>query len=566
MSALERARTLAELLLARADDVDGDRAAITFLRNGAVRATVTGRELLERAQLVATVLVEHGVRPGDRVLLLLTSQQQVVEAFFGAVWCGALPVPLAPPMVAADVEVLAARLSGIVARAEPRLALVSRELAGPARALAAALGGGGADALPVLEPSDWQGSGARLETPARRSADDLCFLQFTSGSTGTPRGVALSHKNVLHNVGAICMATRFGRDDVGVSWLPLYHDMGLIGGLLATLRAGAHLISLSPVEFAKRPVSWLHAISAYRGTLSPAPHFAYRRCLELPDAELDGLDLSSWRIAFDGAEPIDQATLERFAHRFGAYGLPKAALFPVYGLAEHTLAVTFPRLGSMPSQECIDGDILARQGRAVVVAEGAARTLVIVGVGAPLPGVEVEIRRDGVPVADGEVGDIHVRSDSVMQQYYGDAAATAEALAGGWLATGDLGYLRNGELFVTGRKKELIIIAGRNYAPSDLEAAAAEVEGVRVGRVAAFAVSGDDGEGAVVIAECEDAAPTSLVDSIAANIAARVGVRPRDVRVVPRGSLPVTSSGKVQRGTTRDRYLAELTPQGPLPA
>lgn len=556
MNDIHRARTLTDLIVARASSASGIEPALTFLRDGAVTGTVSAIDLVARAQGVAARLVAHGVRPGDRVLLMLTSQQDVVDAFFGAVWCGALPVPLFPPIVTANLDDFVARFFAIATSARSRLLLASGDIADHAAALAEAQGDRARGALQVLGTSSWYPTKERLDAPAARREADLCFLQYTSGSTGTPKGVALSHANVLHNVAAICTATRFGAGDVGVSWLPLYHDMGLIGGLLATLRSGARLVSLSPIEFAKRPAAWLRAISEQRGTLSPAPDFAYRRCLALDEQEVAGIDLSSWRIAFNGAEPIAARTLARFAERFGAHGLRSSALFPVYGLAEHTLAVTFPRFGAEPHWETIDRRMVAQHARAVPVALDHPHRLSIVSVGVPLQGVELEIQRDRVVVGDGEIGEICVKSNSVMQGYFEDAAATAEVLDGGWLKTGDLGYLRDGELFVTGRRKELIIIAGRNFYPHDLEAAAAEIVGVRAGRVVAFAVGSDDGEAAVVVAETEGTPLVDLAETVALAIGARVGVRPREVLLVPRGSLPVTSSGKIQRSATRDRFLS----------
>ena len=552
-----RPATLTALLQQRAGA--DTRTALRFLHDGSAPVDLTAAQLCARAAHVAAALAEHGVRPGDRVLLMLTTQQDVVELFFGATWSGAVPVPLYPPMFTTRVDDFVARFSAIAKSAQATLLVVADELEAPAQQLAAAAG----NTLRVLGVSACAGAGLALP-PHHSRADDLALVQYTSGSTGFPKGVALSHANIMANVRAICAATAFGANDVGVSWLPLYHDMGLVGGLLSTLHAGALLVAMSPVAFAKRPVSWLQAISAHRGTLSPAPNFAFRRCLRLHDDELAGLDLSSWRIAFNGAEPVDPVTLQRFAARFAPHGLAATTLFPVYGLAEHTLAVTFPPLLSEPVTDVIDRVALTVHGRAEPVAAARDDAFRCVSVGVALPGVHVRIVLDGQEAPERAVGEIVVKSASVMQGYFNDATATAATLRDGWLYTGDLGYIANGQLFITGRAKDLILKDGRNYYPQDLEAAAFDVDGVRAGRAVAFSVERavQEADGAAreerVVLVCEVTATadrTTAAARVAAAVAQRVGFRPDEVVLCSGGALPLTSSGKVQRTETKRRYL-----------
>ncbi len=561
--------TLAELVLARGAETG---PAIRYLHAGATDEVYSGADLVGRAGRIAARLRAAGLAPGDRVLLMLVAQRDFVDTFFGAIFADLVPVPLFPPVFATKLPEFVARFRGIADDADARALVVSAEIAGPAAALAAAEAEDTRHAVQVLGPDVWSDEAADTAgieplLSSSRRGHELAFLQYTSGSTGSPKGVALSHDNVLHNVGAICQATGFNAADVGVSWLPLYHDMGLIGGLLSTLFAGAELISLSPLDFARHPIRWLKAIDTYRGTLSPAPNFAFRRCLQLKDDDIAGLDLSSWRIAFNGAEPVDERTLSAFADRFAGCGFRRSTLFPVYGLAEHTLAVTFPAPGTDPVVEVVERAALGA-GEAVVVDDvtDAAGAVTVVGVGGPLPGVEVAIRDGaGAALADGRVGEIVVKSPSVMTGYFRNAAASAEAVVDGWLRTGDLGYVRDGVLFVTGRHKDIIIRAGRNYYPQDLEAAAVAVVGVRAGRAVAFGIDNDDNGNnndgaehvAVVVESSVDVdARAALAVAVANAVAGRVGFRPERVVVVEPHALPLTSSGKVQRRATRDRLLA----------
>lgn len=547
--------TLAHLLIKNACGAGGEREVILYQHGDGTRHGVTGVDMLERAQRAAAVLRAQGVTPGERVLLMLNAQADFVDAFFGAIWADAVPVPLFPPTFSRCLEDFIANFQKISRNSGARALVVSKELIGVAQGFAGRLG----TELNVLSPTSWNGETEKLEEWPIRGSDDIAFLQYTSGSTGTPKGVALSHANVLANVRAIGRAVNLNDRDVGVSWLPLYHDMGLIG-VLCTLYWGGKVVSLSPLAFAKNPISWLRAISEHGGTLSPAPNFAFRRCLRVSEADIKGLDLSTWRVAFNGAEPVKSDTLQNFAARFARCGFRASALYPVYGLAEHTLAVSFPALGQGPHIDTVNRDPLAMSGIAESVLTDHPDAVSFVSVGAPLEGVTVEIRdRRGVVLPEGHVGEVLVKSASVMTGYFRNAGATAKVLLDGWLNTGDLGYFKNGMLYITGRAKDLIIHCGRNYYPQDLESAADQVTGVRPGRVVAFSVpSENDDAQVVVLAETEMSEKTQLSElsqRVSAAVAARVGIRPHRVVLHGRGALPITSSGKVRRTVARSRFI-----------
>jgi acyl-CoA synthetase (AMP-forming)/AMP-acid ligase II len=546
--------SIGHVLVKRATGTRGEREVIVYQRGDGRRHAVSGAALLERSQRVAATLRTRGVARGDRVLLMLTAQADFIDAFFGAMWADAVPVPLFPPLFSSRREDFIANCARIASNADARALVASQEIVCVARGVADQLGNG----LPVLSPSSWDDASERLEEAPINGPDDLAMLQYTSGSTGTPKGVALSHANLLANVRAIGHAIDLNEDDVGVSWLPLYHDMGLIG-TLGTLYWGGRVISLSPLDFAKDPATWLRAISEHRGTLSPAPNFAFRRCLRLSNEEVAGLDLSTWRVAFNGAEPVDPQTLQDFAARFAPQGFRTSALYPVYGLAEHTLAVSFPALGQGPHVDSVDRSRLADSGVATSVSSDDPDAVSFVSVGTPLEGVSVEIRdHRGGPLPEGHVGEVVVRSTSVMTGYFKDPAATAEVLSGGWLNTGDLGYLKAGMLYITGRSKDLVIRAGRNYYPQDIEAAVTGIEGVRAGRAIAFSVPADGHEEVVVLAETRgsrETPPAELIQNIAIAVAARVGFRPHRVALCEHGTLPITSSGKVRRRVARALFL-----------
>lgn len=387
------------------------------------------------------------------------------------------------------------------------------------------------------------------------------MVQFSSGTTVAPKPVSLTHSQVLANSRAISrmLLDRFpeaeGHAHCGVSWLPLYHDMGLIGCILPALDYPSDITLIPPEAFLARPALWLRALSTYGGTISPAPDFAYALCVErIKDAELEGVDLSRWVAALDGAEPISPANLRAFVERFGQWGLRESALTPVYGLSEAALAVTFAEMSEPWRSVRVDGAALAR-GRALVVEEGGVE---LARLGPPLPGFEMEIRSaQGVVLPEERVGRLHVRGPSVMAGYLD---RTEQPIVDGWLDTGDLGFVFEGELVITGRAKDVIVLRGRNHAPQDLERAVDEVEGVRTGCAVAVGRVSEAGEQVLLFVEVREPRE-GMADDCMRAVQAATGLRPDLVQLLEPGTLPRTSSGKLRRGEAMRRWEAgELTP------
>jgi acyl-CoA synthetase (AMP-forming)/AMP-acid ligase II len=515
-------------------------------------------ELYQRSLQIAAGLRRQGLGTGERVTIMLPTGAEFIASFFGTLLAGGIPVPVSPPTFLDDVTDFLARFEAIAKSCQPAVLITFKDIsllaASAARVCPSIRGVFSSEALSA-DPEGF--------VPHQPRAEDTCFLQYTSGSTGMPKGVELTHANVLANADGIGRMIEVNDRDVGVNWLPLYHDMGLIGALLTGIYWGVPLVLLSPQTFIKYPVRWLKAIDRFAGTISLAPNFAYRVCLKIPPEQLTGLDLSRWRVAFNGAEPIDRETIQLFLEKLAPAGVSPRVPFPVYGLAEATLAVTHPDLEAPIELEHVDGDLLCAEGRAVPAPRDQAGATCLVSVGRPLPQTEVAIMSiDGAPLGERSVGEIWVRGPAVMKGYYRAPEASAEALRGGWLATGDLGYLAGGRLFVTGRKKDLLIKAGRNYYPQDVEAAASSLPGVRRGCAVAFGIHDPirGTEKVVVLAESrrplDPEAARALEQLIRGTIAAKVGLSVDVVELVPARTILRTSSGKARRNETRALYLA----------
>ncbi|MBN2371107.1 MAG: AMP-binding protein [Vicinamibacteria bacterium] len=550
--------TLCESLLQRAED-EPDRVHVILPEETPELREATYGSLLDRARTIAGALKERGVRNGERVALMLPTGFDFLSVFMGVLFAGAVPVPLYPPMRLNRLEEYARRQAAILRDAGARL-LVTFPKAAP---IAAMLKGTTTmlDGVIVAEELGTCGSILSID-PGRGSSPAL--VQYTSGSTGDPKGALLSHESLLANIRAIAIGVDLRSTDVGVSWLPLYHDMGLIGSWLFCLDQGVPLVLLSPTSFLARPERWLWTVHEHRATLSAAPNFAFELCMrKIPDAACEGLDLSSWRCALNGAETVNPDTLERFVGRFGRHGFRREALMPVYGLAESAVALCFPPLDRGPRVERLQRDAMERLGRAVPAADGERSAARLVSVGAPLHGHEVRIVDDGGEEApERVVGRLVFRGPSSMSGYFGKPEATAMiTLPGGWLDSGDLAFRFEGEIFITGRRKDVIIRAGRNLAPQEVEEAACSVEGVRKGSAAAFGVRREDlgTEGLVVVVETRIRAMSErarIEADVISRIVAAVDVPPDAVVIAPPGTVPKTSSGKVRRSEARARYLA----------
>ncbi|MBS1191529.1 MAG: hypothetical protein H6R10_3321 [Rhodocyclaceae bacterium] len=543
--------TLVEALDWHADR-HGGRLAVRLYADGEAPRNLTYGDLRADALGAAAGLMAQGAVPGDRIAIMLPTSRGFLSAFYGALYAGCIPVPLYPPARMSQIEDHLRRIAGVVGNAGARL-LVTVDRAKP---LVPLLRAGAPDLQRVVTPGDLAGHGPAV--PAGSQASDIAFLQYTSGSTGNPKGVVLTHANLLANIRAMAAATRIDTSDIAVSWLPLYHDMGLIGAVLGSMVMGARLVLLSPLAFLSRPERWLRAIHEHRGTLSAAPNFAYELCAgKIQDADLAGLDLSSWRIAFNGAEPVAATTLERFAARFAPYGFDPRAMTPVYGLAESSVGLAFPPPGRGPRVDRIDRQALIDRGEAI---PDPAGELAVVAAGVPLPGHEIRVVDGGGRESpDRTQGRVQFRGPSATSGYYGNAAATAALFDNGWLNTGDLGYLAGGELFVTGREKDIIIRGGHNIHPQELEEAVGRLAGVRKGGVAVFPAS-DPGLGTeklVVLAETLLAAESERA-ALAAEISRRAeeltGGPADDVVLAPPRTVLKTSSGKIRRAACRAGY------------
>jgi fatty-acyl-CoA synthase len=539
-------RTLVDALeeAARADTgvwfVDG--ASETF-RSYAV--------LLQESRRIAAALLEAGLQRGDLVALILPDPDQFLTALFGASFAGLVPASLYPPASVSDIEPYLAQTSTILSTTAARSVVTTAALATSLGQLSARC----PNLAHVLTYDSLDGSPTHL--PERPSLDDVAFVQFTSGSASSPKGVAITHANLAANIDAINGPAGLATTDtdVAVSWLPLNHDMGLVGMALGALYVARPCVLMRPHVFVRRPVEWLRAITRYRGTVSFAPNFAFDLCVRRVK-DLDGLDLSSWRVAGCGAEPIHAPTLLAFAEKFAPAGFRETALLPSYGLAEHVLAATFSPLRRQLQIDRVLRDDLLDRRIAVPTGDGNA-SIALVGCGRPFPDHELQIVDGGGHVLpERRVGEIVLRGPSVMRGYYNAAALTAETLRHGRLWTGDLGYLSDGELFVCGRAKDIIIVNGRKYHPQDLEWIVDALSGVRRGRVVAFAVSepGVPDRVVVVVEPSGTVAADALSAAIRQQIADAFGVYVDDVVHVAGGTIGRTTSGKVQRAAAKARY------------
>ncbi len=558
-------QTLTALLRQRAEE-HGDALLVHLAEDRGGEVLLTYRGLLELAQDAAAALQAHGVKPGDRVMLGIPTGVDFLKAFFGITFAGAVPVPFYPPARTKGVEDYEAHLAALIRRADPRmvLAMDRARLVTESAALAA-----GSRAL-VLAPDALKPGG--LYVPPPEDPQALALIQFTSGSTRAPRGVMLTHEGLIANMAAFIEAIALKPEDRTVSWLPLYHDMGLIGTLLMPLYGGISVMLMSPQVFLLDVKRWLWAIHRFRGTISTAPNFAYQLVLNrVTDAQLEGIDLSSWRLAACGAEPILPGTLEAFGRRLAPYGFDARALTPVYGMAEVAVAASAPPMGRGMWVDRISAEALESEGKAVPLSNGAeahgagmlgaeSREAQVVSVGRVIPGYRMRIATpEGQELPERTTGEIQLQGPSVMRGYMGDAEATAAAFVDGWLKTGDIGYMVGSEVFIVGRMKDLILKGGRNYAPQDFEALASEVEGIRQGCVAAFGTADPETgtERIVVLAETRQPPEEypALARAIVARISQALGIQPDEVLLVDPGVLPKTSSGKIQRDKARQNYL-----------
>jgi 1-acyl-sn-glycerol-3-phosphate acyltransferase len=534
-----------------------DRVHIRLRCDDGTEMPITYGELLAGSNRVSAGLRTLGVKAGEPVALMLRTERAFFEAFFGALFCGAVPVPLYPPFRPDELVEYTRRQRRILRNAEARVLVTFAE----AERLAAFIRSQ-APSLHTITTVERLGAGHAPTVDVRSGPDDPALIQYTSGSTGDPKGVLLSHGNILANVRAIGEAISIRASDVAVSWLPLYHDMGLIGAWLGSLYFGVPIALMSPLAFLSRPARWLWAIHAHHGTISPAPNFAFDLCArKIEDDELQGLDLSGWRLALNGSEVVSPETIDRFTRRFAPYGFKPEAMCPVYGLAESSVGLTMPALGRLPRVDRIAREPFERARKLHQASPAESRAFQFVSCGRPLPGHDVRIAdASGRALGERLEGHIQFRGPSVTRGYFRNADATGAVLQDGWMDSGDLGYWADGELFITGREKDLIIQGGRNIYAQEVEDIATTVAGIRKGCVAAFGVYdlARGTERLIVVAETRERDPArrdALRQALLDRLVADIGV-PADVVIIANpGTVLKTPSGKIRRSATRNAYV-----------
>jgi acyl-CoA synthetase (AMP-forming)/AMP-acid ligase II len=563
--------TLVDLLRRRAQQ-QPNRRAYTFLVDGDTQEAPLSYAELDRAARAIGAWLQQSSAPGERALLLFNPGLEYIAAFFGCLYAGVIAVPAYPPRPNRPMP----RIQAIVRDARAGVVLTTQALLSeieqrfeqqPELRLLRYL------AIDSLEPQAadaWQ--------PPAISGENVAFFQYTSGSTATPKGVMVSHRNLLVNSELIRCGFEHTPDSRVMLWLPPYHDMGLIGGIVHPLYTGFPVVLMSPLMFLQRPLRWLQAIARYGIQTSGGPNFAYELCIEKVKPEQRAqLDLSTWRLAFNGAEPVRADTLARFAEAFGPCGFRPEAAYPCYGLAEATLFVTGVRVSAPPQLTALDAAAL-EQGRAEPASDGPSRTLVGCGQIWLDGAVEIVDPETGRRAPAGQIGEIWVGGDSVAQGYWGrpeESAQTFQARladdgSGPFLRTGDLGFLQDGQLYVTGRIKDLIIVEGRNHYPQDIELTVERSHpAIRPGCVAAFAIEVDGAERLAVAAELDrqsrpreqgddraDPQLAELLRTVRQAIAQQHELQAHTVVLLKTGTLPKTSSGKVQRHACRAGLLA----------
>jgi 1-acyl-sn-glycerol-3-phosphate acyltransferase len=534
-----------------------DRLHIHLYTDGRQEEQISYAALRNGAAAVAASLLGCGLEHGQRVAIMLPTSRHYFFAFCGVLLAGGVPVPIYPPTRPAQIEEHLRRHAAILANAQAVFLITVPEVKPLARLLQSQV----ASIRDVLTGDELAAASAAGLKPPPLTAQDIAFLQYTSGSTGNPKGVILTHANLLANIRAMGQATQASARDVIVSWLPLYHDMGLIGAWLSSLYFGFPLVVMSPLAFLARPHRWLWAIHRHRGTLSAAPNFAYELCVsKVEDRHLDGLDLSCWRLALNGAEPVSPETVRRFQERFAKYGFRAEAMTPVYGLAECSVGLGFPPMGRGPVLDRVQREPFLKTGRALPAAPGDAQALCFVGCGRPLPGHQIRLVDDaGIEVGERQEGRLQFKGPSATSGYFRNPEATRRLFAGDWLDSGDLAYAVGDEVFLTGRVKEIIIRGGRNLYPYELEQAVGELPGIRQGSVAVFG-SPDPQSGTerlIVMAETRQTAPAEqeklrrAINDLAMGL---MDMPADDVMLVPPHTVLKTSSGKIRRAACRDIY------------
>lgn len=551
----EEVHTLVDLLKWHAEH-HGERIHIQLYQDDGRGETITYGQLKSGAESVAAALQLRGLEAAQPVVIMLPTGADYFFTFFGILMAGGIPVPIYPPARPSQLEEHMRRHVRILENCRAGILVTVHEGKRAAQLLMSLTPG----LKKIVTASELRVPTDKPHLPLVR-ADDIAFLQYTSGSTGNPKGVILTHANLLANIRAMGRAVKATPEDVFVSWLPLYHDMGLIGAWLGSLYYATLFVVMSPLSFLAKPERWLRAIERHRGTLSASPNFGYEYALHrLKDVDLKGLDLSSWRGAFNGAEAVNPTTMEQFTTHFAPYGFDKRAMAPVYGLAESSVGLAFPPMQRGAIVDRIDRDTFMHDQKAIPTEKEEVPVLHFVSSGLPLPSHQIRVVDPaGNELPERREGRLEFRGPSATTGYYGDAEKTRQLFDGEWLDSGDLAYIANGELYITGRIKDIIIRAGRNIYPDELEKAIGDIPGIRKGCVAIFgsADTKTATERLIVLAETRSEEPdeqTRLRLSVNELATDLIGTPPDEVVLAPPGSVLKTSSGKIRRSASRQMY------------
>jgi acyl-CoA synthetase (AMP-forming)/AMP-acid ligase II/acyl carrier protein len=533
--------------------VHGPRPHVRIWQGEDSETCLSYADLRAASSKVAAGLLERGLSPGDRVGIMLPTSAQFFQSFFGVLYAGGVPIPVYPPFRRAQVEEHLRRQAGILRNAAASILIVTPELRNVGSLLL-----GLTEALQHIETIANLVQAGSSADPVPAGPETVALMQYTSGSTGDPKGVVLSHANLLANIRAMGEVLEAGSYDVFVSWLPLYHDMGLIGAWLGSLYYGAPAVFMPPLAFLADPGRWLRAIGRYRATLSAAPNFAFELCCKsVRDEDLVGIDLGSLKRIANGAEPVSPTTIARFTKRFAKYGFQPHMMGPVYGLAENSVGLAFPPLGRAPIVDRVQRTALSSHGLAVSAPKSDPAALEFVACGQPLPRHEVRIvDTSGREVPERTEGRLQFRGPSATKGYFRNEKRTRALFDGAWLESGDRAYVANGDVYITGRIKDMIIKAGRHIYPHEIEELVGGIEGVRKGCVVAFPSSATDRgtERLIVLAETRITDPAdgkALKQRITEDCAAHLDMAPDVVELVPPRTVPKTSSGKLRRSAAR---------------
>lgn len=560
-----RYESLTEAIAEQAS-VTPDRLAVVFIHEDGSEESISVARFHREAKRYSINLRQHGIRRDDCVIIVLEHRPALLYAFWGAIYSGAVPAIFPLLNEKLDPEYYVKQVNNLVKHSGAKAVIAGDEFENQFKKLA------NWDNCQIVSVTDLDGvdgseASASLEDedPVLHHRGKTAFLQHSSGTTGLQKGVALSHQAILGQLEVYGKAIELSDQDIVVSWLPLYHDMGLIAGFVMPLVMGVQLVLMSPFYWVRDPKKLLWSVAKHKGTLSWLPNFAYNHMTRaIRSRDLEGLDLSSWRMLINCSEPIRLDSHQRFYSRFAQFGLSEHALATCYAMAENTFAVTQSNPGHVPLTDWVDLSSLKKDQIAVPVTENSPGSSPVVSCGFPIESNEIRVvGPTGENLPDRSVGEIILRSNSLLSEYHRRPEITAQAIKNGWLNTGDLGYLYAGQLFVTGRKKDLIIVGGKNIFPTDIEAIANDINGIHPGRAVAFGIYDErmGTESIVMVCELENGLEHDekliIERELRRRVAQESGVTLADVRFVDGKWLVKTSSGKLARTENRDKYLRD---------